>query len=373
METEYGTVHRLPVMAGLDPMPGFRHRRHQAVWRLPRLARAVTAFARRHDGPRLFHSFGVYGWVGVTVAGRLARDGLAAAAIVSAYDTLVHESEARLGGIGPHHGRRQRLAFAVELLWARVVADRFERRGYHEARLILVNYDSVRRMLAERYGVGAKVRKVTYAPESAFLDEGGTGRALAPPREGDAAGPPMIVCVSRHDPRKGVDVLLEALGRLLEWRVDFRAVLIGGGPLLEAHRRLGGRPGMAARVTITGFVPDPRPYLEAADIFVLPSLEEGSGSVALLEALHVGTAVVASRVDGIPEDVVHEESALLVPSRDPEALAAALRRLLADPTLRHRLATQGHALFERTFSAAAFTRALGETYAGLVDSHAADV
>ena len=58
------------------------------------------------------------------------------------------------------------------------------------------------------------------------------------------------------------------------------------------------------RVVIEGWVPDPRPYLREAGIYVLPSLQEGSGSVSLIEALQAGVAVVASNIDGIPEDVI---------------------------------------------------------------------
>jgi glycosyltransferase involved in cell wall biosynthesis len=104
------------------------------------------------------------------------------------------------------------------------------------------------------------------------------------------------------------------------------------------------------------------PYLRRADLFVLPSLEEGSGSVALLEALQMGTAVVASSCDGIPEDVTDGQHALLIPPGDVKALRDALARLLGDSSLRAALAARGRDLFEERFSAGRFVGALRDVY-----------
>jgi glycosyltransferase involved in cell wall biosynthesis len=114
---------------------------------------------------------------------------------------------------------------------------------------------------------------------------------------------------------------------------------------------------------ITDWVADPYVYLQHADVFVLPSLEEASGSLALLEALHAGVAVVASNIDGIPEDVADGDSALLVPPGDASALAEAIIRVVTDPVTRQRLARRGRKTFVERFSADAFASALRETYA----------
>jgi glycosyltransferase involved in cell wall biosynthesis len=281
-------------------------------------------------------------------------------AIVSVLDALVGQATgwSRDTSAGPW----QRLGFAAELAWTRLVRERFERRSYAEARLVLVNYESVRRVLAERYGIGAKVRKLTCAPESAFLEPSGRSRPAAGARTSDE---PTIVAVSRHDARMGLDVLVDALGRLQECGIGFRAYLVGDGPLVAAHRRRIERHGLVDRVTVTGFVADPQPYLERADVFVLPSLEAGAGSPSLRQALQAGLAVVATAVGGVAEDVVDGDSALLVGPGDREALAAALCRVLSDAHLRRRLGARGRATFESRFSAAPFVEALRETYVGV--------
>jgi glycosyltransferase involved in cell wall biosynthesis len=175
----------------------------------------------------------------------------------------------------------------------------------------------------------------------------------------------MIVAISRHDARKGVDILLHALARLRQQGVQFRACLVGGGSLLVLHRRLAVRLRLDDVTTVVGPVPDSYPYLADADVFVLPSLEEGSGSLSLLEALQAGVAVVASRVDGIPEDVTDGDTALLVAPGDATALADAIERLLADDSLREGIARRGRRAFEARFSPDLFSAALGRTYAEL--------
>src|SRR6516162_5247356 len=162
----------------------------------------------------------------------------------------------------------------------------------------------------------------------------------------------LLSAVSRHDARKGVDVLLRALAHLKHAGVPFRSCLVGGGgPLLTQHRQLAEQLGLGGVAAIVGPVSDSYSYLEQADIFVLPSLEEGSGSLSLLEALQAGVASVASNIDGIPEDVVDGETALLVPPGKPVELAEAIERLIGNPTLRKEIAKRGRRTFEMRFSA----------------------
>ncbi len=365
VETDFGVIHRTRPGTGLAYVPGFKFRRHQMIWRVPLTARAVEQFVLRHGGagPHLIHGFGIYGYAGSYVARRLLRKGVEAVPVVSAYDTLVREGQAKLRGLTAAHGSLRRLSFRAELLWNQLVVGHYERKGYAEARVVLVNYDSVRRLLLESYGIAHTVRKIPYSPETAFINRAmpsGLPDGIAALTTTDA---PLVVAVSRHDPRKGLDVLLCALARLRAVGVAFRACLIGAGPLLEAHRRLASRLGLDGAAAIEGPVPDSYQYLQRADVFALPSLEEGSGSLSLLEALHAGAAVVASNVDGIPEDVTDGEGALLVPPGDSAALATALERVLTDAQLRRRLACRGRQTFEARFSAAAFSTALREIYA----------
>ncbi len=378
VETDYGIVHRSA--APVHPV-----RQLLAGLHAPRLAAAIARFAAGRRGPLLVHGFGVWGYAGVLACARLraAAPECEAIPIVSSYTTYGAESRAILRSLAGY-GWRTRWRCRADYLWIRLAAERWERRAYCESRRVLVNYESVRRLVAARYGAAACCVKLTYAAEAAFVREApaapGASPAAAPttlavtaarsPRGASAersADPrvPLIVAVSRHEPRKGGDVLLAALAALRQAGVPYRASLVGGGRQLAEERVLVRRLGLGGQVELPGEVPDSYPYLERADVFVLPSRSEQSGSLALLEALQAGCAIVASRVDGIPEDVTDGASALLVEPGDAEALAGALARLLGDPGLRRRLGAAARRRFEERFSAAAFAAALGKVYADL--------
>lgn len=362
VETDFGTVHRVrsPWCQPRGPQ-GFRH--WQSPLHVPLLTRALDAFVSREPARAyLIHSFAYWGVVGQRVARRAGARGQRIVPVCSVFTTLTHEFEAKLRGVQQLHGWKAWTRAALDFWMIRWIVVGYEREGYRGARLVLVNYDSVRRLLAAELGA-LSVRHIAYASEAAFVHD--PGRAAAKVLPSGRGEPPLIVAVSRHDPRKGVDVLLRALGRLRTAGFAFRACLVGGWDLLDAHRRLARQLGLGVETTITGPVADPHPYLCQADIFVLPSLQEASGSLSLLEALQIGVAVVASAVDGIPEDVVDGHSALLVPPGDPEALAVALGRLLHDGGLRDRLARAGHETFQARFSAPIMTSTLRDVYAEL--------
>ncbi|HUG35750.1 MAG TPA: glycosyltransferase, partial [Candidatus Limnocylindrales bacterium] len=252
-ETAFGTVHRCPVRLSLERLPVLRHRKNQLVWRYAYLARAVASFALAHPRVRLIHSFGVFGCVGVMASAMLRRRGVEVAPILSSYDTATREVTAKVRGTSRAHGPVRRLGYRAELLWIRRVVARYERIGYLGSRLVLVNYESVRRLLVASYGIGDRIRKVPYASEVAFRSpSAAAGPMPAVLAEGVPGGAPRIVAVSRHDPRKGVDVLIHALERLRRGGGRFRAWLVGGGNLLSSHRRLVDHLGLGDMVTVLG-------------------------------------------------------------------------------------------------------------------------
>jgi glycosyltransferase involved in cell wall biosynthesis len=355
--TEFGTLRRV---ASLMPR-GYRSERVQRRF----LARGVARYVAELDdpGPHILHSFGAWAASGVEAARMLTPQGVATIPIASAFTTLAHENRAKVKALASHHGLAGRWRYRRDYIWVRAVADRAERQGYGESELVLVNYESVARLVLDACDPPPPLRIVPYAAPAAFREAG----VLAEPAPMRApGGPPLIVSVARHDPRKGLDVLIHALARVARAGIPFHAVLAGPGPLLAPHRRLVTELGLSDRVEVPGYVDDVFSYLDPADVFVLPSVEEGSGSLALLEALQAGTAVVASRCDGIPEDLRDGDDALLVELGSAVDLARALTRLLADAELRARLAARARILFERRFSAERFARTLGISYAELL-------
>ncbi len=159
---------------------------------------------------------------------------------------------------------------------------------------------------------------------------------------------PTFVCVASLREYKGHAVLLDALRILRARGSNVKVVLVGDGELRGALAGRIAREGLADCVELRGAVPHEEipAVLRAATAMVLPSVTSRDGQmegipVALMEAMAAGVPVVATRLSGIPELVRDGETGLLVPERDPAALAAAMERLATEPALRARLADEG--------------------------------
>jgi len=147
----------------------------------------------------------------------------------------------------------------------------------------------------------------------------------------------LFLYLGRLHREKGPDVLLQALEPLhRDAAAGWMAVLVGDGPERKAvAAALASKP-WGARVRSTGARSRVGPWLDAADVLVLPSREEGM-PVAAIEAMMRGRPVAGTRVGGTPEVVRDGETGLLVPPEDPQALAAILLRLLEDAPARRAL------------------------------------
>jgi glycosyltransferase involved in cell wall biosynthesis len=145
-----------------------------------------------------------------------------------------------------------------------------------------------------------------------------------------------IAVVGRLDPVKGLDYAIRAMA---DERMPHNARLniIGHGPEAPALQDLAKRLGVATRVRLLGFRSPVYDYLAHARLLLMPSLYEGL-PYTLLEAMSLGVPIVATRTGGLAEVLQHRESALLVPIRNPAAIAEAVASLAADEALAARLA-----------------------------------
>lgn len=186
--------------------------------------------------------------------------------------------------------------------------------------------------------------------------------------------PPRIITVCRLVDKKGTDYLIRAFAVLAQRVPDVELRVIGDGPLRSSLNRLIADLGIAPNVQLLGALPHHRVQdeLAQAHVFALPSVTAGDGSseglpISILEAMAVGIPVAATCHSGIPEAILDEETGLLVPERDVEALAVALQRLLQDSDLTRRLRQRARVRVETEFSIRLQTRKLEHIYDQLLE------
>ena len=297
---------------------------------------------------------------------RLGREVLTAGRLIRACRPDVihaHSAKAGLAGRLAVRGRVptvfQPHAWSFEALEGRAagLATAWERLGARWSDRILCVSES-ERLAGQRAGITARWSVIHNGVDlnrfpPAREDSAASVRASLPLPEVIPADVPVVVCVGRLSRQKGQDVLLRA------WRAaevgGARLVLVGDGPYGDELRR-NAPPG----VLFIGSSPDVRPWIQAADLLVLPSRWEGM-ALAPLEAMACGTPVLLTDVNGARESLPPGHLPhCLVPPEDPAALAAALTTLLDDPALRAELGrtaqSRTRSLFDVTKTAGAVLR-----------------
>jgi len=190
------------------------------------------------------------------------------------------------------------------------------------------------------------------------------------------AGPAEVVIayVGRVAADKGIFDFLTAAGLLVDHDARMRFAVIGGpiGPQgnldwAAIQTALDRVPGLTARVRFTDFVDHPYPLMRVSDVIVLSSHDEGF-SRALLEAMALGRAIVATAVSGTPEAIRDGEHGLLVPPRNPPALAKTIARVGGDATLRHRLGAAAQRRVREQFTLDSATEGVVRVLRALLDT-----
>jgi glycosyltransferase involved in cell wall biosynthesis len=168
-----------------------------------------------------------------------------------------------------------------------------------------------------------------------------------------------IGILSRLDPVKGLDVLLESVAQLIRRDHKVRLVFVGEGPMRAILEEQSKRLGIEHAVGFVGFQTNAIDWLRVIDIFALPSFSEAH-SIGLLEAMRAGKAIVATDVGGTPESVRNGIEALLVPPNNCEALSEGLERVIKDPYLRENLGKAARVRFMTEFTEDTMKRKLVE-------------
>lgn len=171
----------------------------------------------------------------------------------------------------------------------------------------------------------------------------------------------LIVYMGRLRTVKGVEYGIRAFASAFRQVPNTRMVLAGEGDQRSILSSLVARLGISEQVEFLGVRNDVPELLNAADSVLMPSLNEGFPRTAI-EAMAAGKPVIATRVGGTPEAVIDGQTGILVPSKDSEALSAAIVQLVSDTELQARLGSNGRARAEQNYSVDRYVSKLDEMY-----------
>ena len=208
---------------------------------------------------------------------------------------------------------------------------------------IVTTGEALKKELIERNGFPAqRIDSVPTGIDAARFRPGDQAAARALlnlPRDRKLVG---IVATLRS--WKGHRFLIEALP------AQAHLVIVGDGPMRAVLEDLVDRNGLRERALFAGNQPDVVPWLQALDVFALPSYANEGVPQALVQAMLTGLPCVTTNVGGIPEIAIHEKTALAVPTEDSKELGVAIQRLLSDPALARRLGDEARRHCAANFS-----------------------
>lgn len=167
--------------------------------------------------------------------------------------------------------------------------------------------------------------------------------------------------VGRLSKEKGIQYLIEAAEILNESDIPIKVLIIGDGPEKKDSECLVRQKGLEGKVSFTGFQTNVKSWIPAMDVFVLPSLIEGT-PMALLEAMAYGIPVVASDVGGVPQIIDSGKEGILVSPGKPEEIAAGITRLYNDDSLREDFATAAYKKVKSNFDIKDWTKKIEAEY-----------
>lgn len=223
-------------------------------------------------------------------------------------------------------------------------------------------WDNAHAVIANSSGLADLARRHAPDIDIGMIPAGADLDAVTPPTHPTLEGPLRLLFVGRLVNQKGLDVLLKALTKMKDHN-DWTLTIAGEGPLKDELALASHKLGLSDRVVFRGWLErDHLPAVyEQADVFVLPSRDEGMPN-AMLEAMAAGLPVIGSKVAGLDEVVIDDETGLLVPVEDDDALAHALRTVIEDRDYTFKL---GQAARERVVTQFNWTHA-GDSYLTLL-------
>ena len=176
---------------------------------------------------------------------------------------------------------------------------------------------------------------------------------------------PLIGAIGRLVWQKGFEYFIEAIPRILSIVPEATFLIVGEGPLLDNLEGLARNLGVENKVVFTGFRNDIQNVLATMDILAVPSVLEGFPMITL-EAMAMAKPIIASKIQGISEQIFDQEEGILVPPRSPSALATAVIELVRDKEFALRIGLAARRKVEDCFTAEKMVRETEDLYLSLL-------
>lgn len=222
--------------------------------------------------------------------------------------------------------------------------------------------EAVRRVMINSGIPGTQVQTIHSGIDPNLGQDVPAAEPLFPP------GTRMVGTVGHLAGHKGQGTLLEATRLLIRDEPKLGVAIVGTGALRQRLEAQAADLGIAEHVQFTGFRHDVPSLIQTFEIFVFPSYLEGLGT-SVLDAMALGKPVVATSAGGIPETVQDGITGLLVPPRDPVALAQAIRYLLQHPELQAQFGKAGRQRVEQAFTAQRMAQQTMQVYHQLMHAN----
>ena len=225
----------------------------------------------------------------------------------------------------------------------------------------ICNADALKRQLSSVYKIPDK--QITVIPNGVNTE------FFKTPEAGSPAGRKVVICVARLVPEKDHETLISAFGLLAPRHPDAQLWIVGNGPSRKAILDHAARRSLEGMIRLLPGQLDLRPLFSQSSLLVLSSVEgEGLPNV-VLEAMASGLPVVATDGGGLPEVVDHDRTGLLVPSRNPAALADAMSRMLGDADAREAFGREGRKRAVDRYSIPVMVRRHEEIFQELLENN----
>ena len=179
---------------------------------------------------------------------------------------------------------------------------------------------------------------------------------------------PLIGAIGRMVWQKGFEYLIEAIPATIKTSPNAKILIVGDGPLRKSLEDLSEKLRVKDNVIFTGFRSDIREILAAIDILVIPSLLEGFPMVTL-EAMAMAKAIIATRIDGVIEQITDGENGILVPPQDHDALTESILKFIQDKELSKRLGRLARKKVEQEFSVEKMVAETEKVYLSLLSTN----